>query len=84
MAGEVWFCRKVARALVAGKIRNQRTFLLRNHVEPEASALREMKNMAERAEESDSMEELLGLECVRPRGLEDAQNSVESKQPSKS
>jgi CRISP-associated protein Cas1 len=62
MAGEVWFCRKVARALVAGKIRNQRTFLLRNHVEPEASALREMKNMAERAEESDSMEELLGLE----------------------
>jgi CRISP-associated protein Cas1 len=62
MAAEVWFCRRVARALVAGKIRNQRTFLLRNHVEPEGSALREMKNMAERAEESDSMEELLGLE----------------------
>ena len=52
----------MARALVAGKIRNQRTFLLRNHVEPEASALREMKDMAERAEKSDSMEELLGLE----------------------
>jgi len=62
MAGEAWFCKRVARALVAGKIRNQRTFLLRNHVEPDASALREMKDMAGRAEESNSMEELLGLE----------------------
>lgn len=62
MAAEVWFCRRVARALVAGKIRNQRTFLLRNHVEPEAAALQEMKDMAGRAEESNSMEELLGLE----------------------
>jgi len=62
MAGEAWFCKRVARALVAGKIRNQRTFLLRNHVEPDASALREMKDMARRAEESNSMEELLGLE----------------------
>ncbi len=62
MAGEIWFCRRFARSLVAGKIRNQRTFLLRNHIEPDGNALREMKEMAERAEKCDSMEELLGLE----------------------
>ena len=28
------FCLRLARALVAGKIRNQRTMLQRNHVEP--------------------------------------------------
>ncbi len=62
MAAQPWFCRKLARTLVAGKIRNQRTFLLRNHVEPHANDLREMKEMAERAEKCDSVEELLGLE----------------------
>jgi CRISPR associated protein Cas1 len=62
MAGEVWFCRRFARSLVAGKIRNQRTFLLRNHIEPDGKALRKMKEMAERADTCDSMEELLGLE----------------------
>ena len=31
------FCLRVARALVAGKIRNQRTMLQRNHVEPPRS-----------------------------------------------
>ncbi len=40
MAGETWFCRRLARALVAGKIRNQRTFLLRNHEEPDARTVR--------------------------------------------
>ncbi|MGH9632206.1 MAG: CRISPR-associated endonuclease Cas1 [Bryobacteraceae bacterium] len=62
LAGESWFCRKLARRLTAGKIRNQRTLLLRNHVEPEARVLSEMKEMAERAEESKSLGELLGLE----------------------
>lgn len=62
MAEEPWFCLRLARQLTAGKIRNQRTFLLRNHVEPDANALRGMKEMAERAEESASAEELLGLE----------------------
>jgi CRISPR-associated protein Cas1 len=62
MAAEIWFCRRFARSLVAGKIRNQRTFLLRNHIEPNGNALREMKEMAERAENCDSVEELLGLE----------------------
>ena len=34
LAAEPWFCLKLARRLVAGKIRNQRTMLLRNHIEP--------------------------------------------------
>lgn len=62
LAGQAWFCRRLARSLVAGKIRNQRTFLLRNHVEPDPRSVRELKDMAERAEECTSMEELLGLE----------------------
>jgi CRISPR-associated protein Cas1 len=62
MAGEPWFCLRLARQLTAGKIRNQRTFLLRNHVEPEPSLLRDLKYMAERAESSTSLDELLGLE----------------------
>ena len=33
LADEPWFCLLLARKLVAGKIRNQRTMLLRNHIE---------------------------------------------------
>lgn len=62
MASQPWFCLEIARRLTAGKIRNQRTLLMRNHVEPPATALLEMKRMAERADECGSMEELLGLE----------------------
>jgi CRISPR-associated protein Cas1 len=62
LAGDGWFCRKLARKLVAGKIRNQRTMLLRNHIEPPARVLAEMKAMAERAEACGSLEELLGIE----------------------
>jgi CRISP-associated protein Cas1 len=61
-ASEPWFCKRVARDLVAGKIRNQRTFLLRNHIEPDANTLGELKEMAARADECDSLETLLGLE----------------------
>ena len=60
-AGEPWFCRRLARSLVAGKIRNQRTFLQRNHIEPNRNVLQEMKECAARAEEGASLEELLGL-----------------------
>jgi CRISPR-associated protein Cas1 len=56
------FCLRLARALVAGKIRNQRTMLQRNHVEPPPSALVQMKCMLDDAERADSMEELLGIE----------------------
>ena len=62
LATEEWFALRLARKLVAGKIRNQRTMLLRNHVEPPKLVLEQMQEMAERAEEAGSLEELLGIE----------------------
>lgn len=62
MAAEPWFCRKLARTLTAAKVRNQRTLLLRNHVEPDARTLAQLKEMVERAEACDTLEELLGIE----------------------
>jgi len=55
-------CLRLARALVAGKIRNQRTMLQRNHVEPPPAALAQMKCMLEDSEHAESMEQLLGIE----------------------
>lgn len=62
LAEEEWFARGLARRLVAGKIRNQRTMLQRNHVEPKGVWLAELKRMAESAEAARSLEELLGIE----------------------
>jgi CRISPR-associated protein Cas1 len=62
LAAEPWFCLKLARRLVAGKIRNQRTMLLRNHIEPPEICLRGMIGMAARADVAESVEELLGIE----------------------
>jgi CRISPR-associated protein Cas1 len=56
------FCLRLAKALVAGKIRNQRTLLQRNHVEPPASALNFLKAMQQEAEASDAIKSLLGIE----------------------
>ena len=47
LAEENWFRRRIARKLVAGKIRNQRTLLLRNHIEPPKAELREMKRLVD-------------------------------------
>jgi CRISP-associated protein Cas1 len=62
LAEESWFCLKLARALVAGKIRNGRVMLMRNHVEPPKLAVEQMREMAERAERAATLDELLGLE----------------------
>lgn len=62
LAEEEWFARGLARRLVAGKIRNQRTMMQRNHVEPQGVWLTELKRMAESAEEAQSLDELLGIE----------------------
>jgi len=62
LAAQPWFCKRIARNLVAGKIRNQRTMLLRNHVEPESVVLAGLKRMAEQAERAESLSELLGIE----------------------
>jgi CRISP-associated protein Cas1 len=56
------FCLRLARALVAGKIRNQRTMLQRNHIEPPRGALIQMKCMQQDAGRATSMDQLLGLE----------------------
>ncbi len=56
------FCLRLARALVAGKIRNQRTMLQRNHIEPPPAALAQMKCMADDAERAEAMDQLLGIE----------------------
>src|SRR5579885_2202257 len=62
LADEEYFARSLARKLVEGKIRNQRTLLQRNHVEPRQSTLAGLKEMAERAAGAASLEELLGIE----------------------
>ena len=62
LSEEEYFAKSLARSLVAGKIRYQRTMMLRIHVEPPVAALSGMKEMAERAEGARSLEELLGIE----------------------
>jgi CRISPR-associated protein Cas1 len=62
LADQEWFSLALARRLIAGKIRNQRTLLQRNHREPSATVLAALKRMAELAEQASSSEELLGIE----------------------
>jgi CRISPR-associated protein Cas1 len=67
LSEEESFARSIARRLVAGKIRNQRTLLQRNHIEPKRQTLSALKEMAERAEGARSLSELLGLEGTAAR-----------------
>ena len=67
LAGEEWFALSVSRQIVAGKIRNQRTMLQRNHVEPKPDILRQLKESAERAEQARSLADLLGVEGYAAR-----------------
>lgn len=53
---------RLSRKLVAGKIRNQRTLLQRNHIEPPQTALRQLKILGEKAETASELESLLGIE----------------------
>jgi CRISPR-associated protein Cas1 len=66
-ADDVPFCVLVARDLVATKIRNQRTLLQRNHVEPPPRTLEMLKRLARSAERADSLETLLGIEGTAAR-----------------
>lgn len=61
-ADDEWFCLRLARSLVATKVRNQRTLLQRNHVEPPAHVLEVLKRMATRAQTAGSLDALLGIE----------------------
>lgn len=67
LADSDWFALSLARTLVAGKIRNQRTMLQRNHIEPAKSSLGMMKAMADRAETAGSLDSLLGIEGTAAR-----------------
>lgn len=53
---------QLARCFVHGKIRNQRTLLMRNHVEPPADLLLKLKNSSEKALRASNLGELLGIE----------------------
>lgn len=53
---------EIARRFVYGKIRNQRTLLLRNHVDAPARALKGLKSLANSALLAESVEQLLGVE----------------------
>lgn len=55
-------CLSLARQFVHGKIRNQRTLLMRNHLEPPEGAVTKLKRAAEDALEAPSIEALLGIE----------------------
>lgn len=61
------FCRLVAARTVAAKIRNQRTMLQRNHVEPPRNVLEMMRSLARKAEDAATIDELLGIEGTAAR-----------------
>lgn len=58
---------RIAREIVASKIRNQRILLQRNHIEPPALTLRQLKHYAEVAGQADDLETLLGIEGTAAR-----------------
>jgi CRISPR-associated protein Cas1 len=61
------FCLRLARDIVATKVRNQRTMLLRNHLEPPARAIEQLKRLARLAEAASEVEALLGIEGTAAR-----------------
>lgn len=56
------FALRLARDLVGTKIRNQRTLLQRNHLEPPALVLQRLKRLARQAAAAEDLDELLGIE----------------------
>jgi CRISPR-associated protein Cas1 len=55
-------CLRLARHFVQGKIRNHRTMLMRNHLEPPSAAVLKLKQHADLALQAGSLPELLGVE----------------------
>jgi CRISPR-associated protein Cas1 len=55
-------CLSLARQFVHGKIRNHRTLLMRNHLEPSEVIIGKLKRASEDALDAHSIEELLGIE----------------------
>ena len=67
LAEQPVFCLAVARQIAAAKIRNQRTMLRRNHVEPSQTLMVQLRRGAEKALEAEDLEELLGIEGTAAR-----------------
>jgi CRISP-associated protein Cas1 len=66
-ADDAAFGLRLARDIVASKIRNQRTLLQRNHIEPPALVLQRLKRLAQQAVDAAEMDELLGIEGAAAR-----------------
>jgi CRISPR-associated protein Cas1 len=62
LAREEAQCLSLAKQFVHGKIRNHRTMLMRNHLEPPEPTIGKLKRGAEDALNAVSIEELLGIE----------------------
>jgi CRISPR-associated protein Cas1 len=62
LARDEMTCLSLARQFVHGKIRNQRTLLMRNHLEPPESIVLKLKRASEDALAAGSLAELLGIE----------------------
>ncbi len=58
---------QIAQSLIAGKIRNQRVMLMRNHISPPREVIVELKRLSRKAEHIDSAESLLGIEGTAAR-----------------
>jgi CRISP-associated protein Cas1 len=56
------FSLQLAKSLIQGKIRNHRTMLMRNHVDPPSHALMRLKQAAEDCFEATFLDKLLGME----------------------
>lgn len=66
-AADPLFCVRLAGEIVASKIRNQRTLLQRNHLEPPVRALKQLRELAGVAVAGDDLERLLGIERTAAR-----------------
>lgn len=62
LAREEAICLSLARQFVHGKIRNHRTLLMRNHLEPPEPIIMKLKRASEDALAAASIESLLGIE----------------------
>ncbi len=61
------FCLRLARSLVSAKIQNQRTLLMRNHIEPPSKAIQFIKTLKWESERAESIASLLGIEGLAAR-----------------
>lgn len=62
LADNQGFALRFSQGLIEGKIRNQRTLLMRNHVEPPKGALVQLKALQQEVKRCESLGELMGIE----------------------